>query len=509
MATSSHAAVTPDGIRDGDPAALAALVERRGNAVLAYCEAVCPPAEAERAAAEAFARFRSVVAHTADARTLDPDVLLLRTTRHAAASLTRLPPAPGGGLRGRLRAPSTETRALVPGLLAARAEGELSGPDEERLARHLERDPACRALADAVARAERAYADPPARTVPIHALTEIMLALAGAAPILAAADDGLDFVFADFEPVTTPEPATASEPLAIPDVPAAPEPIATPEPAAASPPAASPEAAGTPEATAAPEAPEGSNLATELGSPAIELPGPAGAGQRLRGRFAAVRGARPAAAAPLVAEADADEGHTLVLPAAASGRGVAHPRPTRGAGLHLPGSSGDHGLLYRYVLPGALVAAALLAAMGVAGVFASDEPPAPAAATTVRPDVSAPPAGAPPVAKPEADVEAEEAAALAAARRATARARAKAAAKEEREEATPAATVPEVATTPTTTLPPPAATPAPKAPRKTTPAPGVSVEPDPEDSGLPDTDDTPAPADPGVFEDGGASGTTP
>jgi hypothetical protein len=54
-------AVTPQGIRAGDPAALAALCERRGGAVLAYCREVCEPAAASAAAAEALACFRAAV----------------------------------------------------------------------------------------------------------------------------------------------------------------------------------------------------------------------------------------------------------------------------------------------------------------------------------------------------------------------------------------------------------------------------------------------------------------
>ena len=54
MQLQGHAgAVTPEGVRAGDPAALAALCERRGGAVLAYCREVCDPGDAPLAAAEA------------------------------------------------------------------------------------------------------------------------------------------------------------------------------------------------------------------------------------------------------------------------------------------------------------------------------------------------------------------------------------------------------------------------------------------------------------------------
>src|SRR5436309_10344271 len=84
-------AVTPEGVRTGDPAALAALCERRGGAVLAYCREVCEPAEAALAAAEALARFRAAVWASADAADLDPERLLLSATRHAASARARRP----------------------------------------------------------------------------------------------------------------------------------------------------------------------------------------------------------------------------------------------------------------------------------------------------------------------------------------------------------------------------------------------------------------------------------
>lgn len=613
MASSSHAAVTPDGIRDGDPAALAALVERRGNAVLAYCEAVCPPASAERAAAEAFARFRSVVANAADPRVLDPDALLLTTTRHAAASLTPVP-TPAPSLRNRLgvRGASPETCALVPGLLAARAEGELSAPDRERLAKHLERDASCRRLADAVERAERAYTSPPARTVPIGALTEIMLALAGAAPNIAqqntfefgeivlpedpfeaASPDASSPGPAEAAPaaaspepaatapsaaapaVASPEPAELKLPAAALPQPAAPKPSA---PAAASPQRAAPTPSAPAPAVASPgpiepsTAPAGSSPQAEATAPARAAapperdpapedtggarPEPATPVKRLTGRLAALRAAKPAASpgrerapVPAIAQATAvadvppatgvdpapaprethsagealedhtivpvgtDEEHTLVLPAAAlatTGRGVAHPRPERRAALHLPG--GDHGVVYRYVLPGALIVVFGVVAMGVSGVFASDDPPPTPTAPTVSSSVPAPPVNAPPVSTEEGAT--NDAAALAAARKAS---RERAAAERRREAqkttSTPAATVPADTTT-TTTEPAPTPTPTTPAPAKKQAKPPAdddtgTVEPESDSSALPQTDPAPAAGDPGVFQGDAPSGTTP
>ena len=61
------------GVRDGDPDAVAALVQRRGAAVLAYCDEVAAPGEAVDAAAEAFGSFRASVADADDVRSVDPE----------------------------------------------------------------------------------------------------------------------------------------------------------------------------------------------------------------------------------------------------------------------------------------------------------------------------------------------------------------------------------------------------------------------------------------------------
>lgn len=494
MAISSQAAVTPDGIRDGDPAALAALVERRANAVLAYCEAVCPPAAAERAAAEAFARFRAAVATVEDPRSLDPGTLLLGATRHAAALLTVTPTPPAdGGLRRRLGAVrglgASETCALIPDLLAARAEGALSTADQERLARHLERHPACRALADTIDRAEAAYASPPSRMVPIGALTEIMLALTAAAPITAVPDAELEFADVAFAEAATVEPEAAADPRhEEPRI----EPELEAEPQHAEPPTEPAEA--EPQHAEPPNGPE----QTDPGPVAAPAPEPTTTVFR-------------AVATDEVDEPPrADTSHTVVLPPAAAiampaaAGGVAHPRP-RGRHLHLPSPTRSHGALYHYVLPGAFVAAALLAAMGVAGVFSADERPPAAASPIITNAPVAPPAGAPPV-TPQTDVDAEERAAQAAERR-TRRKRAAAAAERARaREAAPAASP----TTQTETTPPAVAVPAPDpepaptpTPRRTPPQTSTAEKEPPaqSSSALPDTGTATTPsADPGVFE---------
>jgi hypothetical protein len=163
MEGSSDKGVTPEGVRAGDRVALAALVERRGPAVVAFCTQVCGPQMADRAAAEAFARFRAAVRDAPDLSGLNPEALLRGATRHAAASMARQPSGPPP--HGKLRSRGTQTCQHVPTMLAARANGALGDADLDRLARHLERCERCDALAEIFRRAELAYQDPAVDTL--------------------------------------------------------------------------------------------------------------------------------------------------------------------------------------------------------------------------------------------------------------------------------------------------------------------------------------------------------
>jgi hypothetical protein len=197
-------AITPQGVRAGDPAALAALCERRGGAVLAYCREVCEPADAAAAAAEALARFRAAVWAAGDASELQPETLLLGATRHAAAAAARRPAEPRTTRRIVGRA-HTEVCTQVPALIVARAESLLGAADQDRLARHLERCASCRETEAAFRRAERAYAG--STHPPLDSATTALLlgALAEAAPLEELPPEP---VTAEPEPVTAePEPA--------------------------------------------------------------------------------------------------------------------------------------------------------------------------------------------------------------------------------------------------------------------------------------------------------------
>jgi putative zinc finger protein len=178
------AMITPIGVRDGERSTLRALGERRGGAVLAYCEWVCAPGHTLDAAAEAFARFRATVVAAPQLDDVDPEAMLLSATRHAAAERAPAPPPPG---RMGLPVPGWYSCPLVPELLAARADGQLSGADLRRLERHLERCAPCQESERRVQAGELAYRgaghDAPAEL----AIEAIERALRAAAPAVAGA----------------------------------------------------------------------------------------------------------------------------------------------------------------------------------------------------------------------------------------------------------------------------------------------------------------------------------
>lgn len=198
--------VTPEGVRDGDPAALSGLTTRRGAAVLAYAEQVARPGRSVDAAAEAFAQFRRAVVAADDPYDVDPERTLLRGTRFAAASAAPrdLP------LRARLRGSSQGRSAceLVPELLAARAEGELSDADGPRLSRHLARCAACSAAEARFRAGERAYREAPDAPPVAFAARAIMEALLHCAPTPTGVPEAEPVVTAaPTSPVQPPEPA--------------------------------------------------------------------------------------------------------------------------------------------------------------------------------------------------------------------------------------------------------------------------------------------------------------
>lgn len=182
MAGSGQGVVTARGVRDGDPQALVALAAVRGAAVLAFCEQVCDPSSTAVATADAFARFRSAVYAASRIDTIDPEVLLLRRTRLAAAEHA-LPAPPATGIRERMARRRSSPCANVPLLLAARANKDLSNADRERLVRHLSRCSGCRTIENRFREAERAYRRAEPGSLPPAVAAAIVSALTSAAPV--------------------------------------------------------------------------------------------------------------------------------------------------------------------------------------------------------------------------------------------------------------------------------------------------------------------------------------
>ena len=194
------------GIRDGDPAVLQALVNRRGAAVLAYCERVCAPSMALDAAADAFVRFRAQVLAADRPGDINPEVALLSATRHAAASRAPRPPATGGasGL-GRLLGGKAPTERLtdVPDLLADRADGMISAEDDQVLETLLDSSPVARAIEERFIGAEAAYQTAPRVVLP-EPIADQIVATMGA--LAAAPTNGGPSPVAEVEPVAPPAP---------------------------------------------------------------------------------------------------------------------------------------------------------------------------------------------------------------------------------------------------------------------------------------------------------------
>ena len=329
--------MTPSGVRDGDPAALAGLCDRRGPAVLAYCHHVAGDAAAVAAAAEAFGAFRAAVVAAQDPAAINPEALLINATRQAAARHATIT-APG-------------ICAAVPRLLAARADRSISLAELDRLQEHLDSCWTCRAPVARFEAAERAYRDPPDTRIPPQDAALIVAALSAAAPVRADEPE---------PPPPPPPPLTADR---------APEPVAagTAEPTTEfrpppeiyeQPPAAPeprPERRGRSERSAqaaprrprrpprlarAPKRARAATPATAQAAPATHIPRPQRAGASARGRE----------------------------------RGAAHQRST---------------LRRSVVLPIVLVAFALLIALFVSGVFGADNP-APTSGSGVTPSAATP-----------------------------------------------------------------------------------------------------------------------
>ncbi len=420
-------AVTPVGVRDGDPDALAGLCDRRGPAVLAYCEVVAGRGDAGAvAAAEAFGSFRAGVVAAPDLAHLNPEALLISATRHAAArhAGTDLPPE----------------HARVPSLLAARADRSITLADHDWLEQHLADCWTCRAPVARFEAADRAYLDPPTTALDPTVKAAMVAALTAAAPILGAVPDVPgDGAYAGGEPGAA---ATNGSLPHEPHGPPAPEGYVEQPTSAYLIGVDDVDLVGMPldDEAAAPQPERTTARSRSLSRrPRSEgAPGPDRRSRRARGARAAPTAEEAAAAMP-TEEPQASGGTNLPRPQRAASPS-ASTRARRDRPLLRPG----------VVLPVALVILAIVVALVIAGVFGGGEPAS-------NPQSFAPTSNEPTDTRPAQVVVVPGAATASAAavEKAKARARALAAKKQAGDESTTSATATPTAIAP---APPPPVT---------------------------------------------------
>jgi hypothetical protein len=410
--------VTPVGVRDGDPDALAGLCDRRGPAVLAYCEVVAGRGEmAVVAAADAFGSFRAGVVAAPDLANLNPEALLISATRHAAArhAGTDMPPE----------------HQRVPVLLAARADRSITLADHDFLEQHLAACWTCRAPVARFEAADRAYLDPPTTALAPEAKLAMVAALTAAAPVLGAEPEPEPAPYVPDPAAVFPNGSGPHEPEGYVEQPTSAYQIGVDDV----------DLVGAPlEAEAAAAAqPE---PRTARGRGMTRRPRSEGKADRPARRS---RRASGATVAPVAAPVAAAAVTPTEDPRGAGGTSL--PRPQRARSASAKGRRSRPALRPGVVLPVALVILAIVVALIIAGVFGGGEPassPQSFAPTTSEPADTAP-------AAPVVDVPGAATATAAAVEKAKARARRLAADKKAggATTTTPAAT--------TTPPPPPAA----------------------------------------------------
>src|SRR4051812_22785715 len=223
-------------------AGLAAFYDRRAAAALAYCSKVCAPETIADAVEASFARlFEGVAAgQPTDDESLDRSLRTAVRAESAARSSAATAGVPARRLLERLADPNRGGACeLMPALLAARAEGQLSEGDRERTAAHLRRCADCRAMEARFSEAERAFDALAGDDAP--ALGRSLLAeMIADAPL--ESPDWLEEIDWEGEPPPAPRviqvPADALDPAPIPedadaDAEPEPEPIVLPRPASA------------------------------------------------------------------------------------------------------------------------------------------------------------------------------------------------------------------------------------------------------------------------------------
>jgi len=183
----SAAHITPQGLRNGDPDALAALCDRRGAAVFAYCERAAGSEAAVGAAAEAFGQFRRAIMPAGVLSGKDHAETLLRSaTRrcalvHAEAASAGRDGDEGNGGTG--ECDGQEAALLV------YVEDTLAAAEREVVAGHVRECGTCAAVLRRLQDAEAAFNVKPGTALPVPVAREILTALARAAPVTAHGGD--------------------------------------------------------------------------------------------------------------------------------------------------------------------------------------------------------------------------------------------------------------------------------------------------------------------------------
>ncbi len=174
--------VTLAGIRDGDPGVLAALCERRGPSVFAYCELVAAPGSVSIAAADALARFRLSVLAVDKLNRNEAEVRLRTATREAATRRgTRAAAEPADG-----EAPDAcrrTERDLLRHLLDRHP-----SPERNALSAHIAACSACTHTLERLEAAELAFAHPATTSLPAGVAEQILTAIVIAAPVRVAGE---------------------------------------------------------------------------------------------------------------------------------------------------------------------------------------------------------------------------------------------------------------------------------------------------------------------------------
>ncbi len=141
-------------------AGLAAFYDRRAAAALAYCSKICAPAAIADAVEASFARvFEAAASNGAlDEEALDASLRASVRSEAAARASAATAGVPARRLLERLADPGRGGACeLMPALLAARAESNLSEGDRERMSAHLRRCADCRAAEHRFEEAEQAF----------------------------------------------------------------------------------------------------------------------------------------------------------------------------------------------------------------------------------------------------------------------------------------------------------------------------------------------------------------